>query len=354
MVAPTLQCKEANSLQQQAFDYYVKQEQHGNGNSFSTAEWASSDNKLVYSAFVPAFYHQPTVWGRGPPSNFNATLGPSYDRLEKENSLGLQLWLLLYDQSLVCSAVNASYDLSLEFFNNTQNITGRRIEVLGQIGDTDYSTWINYVGVLHALFEMLTGNVTVSSNGMFVVKSSSIVSSGLVACGELSKSGLFPSEEWMCRNRSIARGIEDLANNVTIGVLSIHAITTSETVLVTTPTAIIRYNYHSRNLILSYRLAISLSALSVLAGGRAFRSNGVTHRFSFSAIMTTTCSPDFNSLCEGESLGALPLSQDLKQTKLRFGLLENLQDEVDPDKACRAGFGLEHRVNYLATGAKCI
>lgn len=354
MVGPTLQCKEANSLQQQAFDYYAKQAQHGNVTAFSTAQRGSSDNKLVYSAFVPAFFYQPTVWGGGPPSNFNATLGPSYNTLEEENALGLQLWILLYEQSLVCNAVNASYDLSLEFVNNTQKITERKIEVLGQIGDADYNTWINYVGVLHALFETLTGNVTVSSDGSFAVKSSSIVSSGLVACGELSGSGLFPSEEWMCRNRSIARSIEDLANNVTIGVLSIPAMTTSETVPVSTPTSIIRYTYHSLNLILSYGLAISLSALSVLAGGRSFRSNGVTHRFSFSAIMTTTCSPDFTSLCEGESLGALPLSQDLKQTKLRFGLLGNAQDDVDPDKTCRAGFGLEHRVKCLATGAKCI
>jgi hypothetical protein len=353
---PTLQCEVANSLQQKAFDYYVKQAQYDKAMSFTTLSTIGSDTNgsLIYSGFVPAFYNQPVIWGWGPPSNFNATLGPSYGNLEKGNSRVLQLWVQLYNQSLVCTAVNASFDLTLQFYNSTQKIIERKVEVVGQIEDADYNVWINYLGVLHALFDTLTGNVTTIDDRSYRLISSSIVSSGLVACDDITSSVMFNSEPWMCRNRSIARGIEDFANNVTIGILSIPAMTKTAIILVTTPTPVIRYAYHRLNLILSYGLALTLSALGVLAGGRSFKSNGVTHRFSFSAIMTTTRSPDLASLCEGQSLGSLPLSRDLKQTKLSFGLLGNAQDEMNPDFMRRAGFGLEHKVGNLATGAKCI
>ena len=355
-VGPTLQCKTANSLQQKAFDYYVTQAQYDSATSFTTLSTIGSitNGSLVYSGFVPAFYGQSVMWGQGPSNNFNATLGPSYGNLKKGDSRVLQLWVQLYNQSLVCTAVNASFDLTLQFDNSTQEIIERKVEVVGQVEDADYNVWINYVSVLHAMFDTLTGNVTSTDDRSYHMISSSIVSSGLVACDDITSSAMFHFEPWMCRNRSIARGIEDFANNVTIGILSIPAMTKTAMTLVTTPTPVIRYAYHRLNLILSYGLALTLSALGVLAGGRSFKSNGVTHHFSFSAIMTTTRSPDLASLCEGQSLGSLPLSQDLGQTKLSFGLLGNAQDEMNPDFMHRAGFGLEHKVGKLATGAKCI
>src|SRR5437762_894249 len=110
-------------------------------------------------------------------------------------------------------------------------------------------------------WDKLAGNVTVSSGfTIFGTMSSSVLSTGLIACDEITQSRQvyntvapgrsgpslpLSSEPWICRNRSIARGIEDLANNITIDLLSIPEMTKTETVLVTTPTPVIRYACHN-------------------------------------------------------------------------------------------------------------
>jgi hypothetical protein len=81
------------------------------------------------------------------------------------------------------------------------------------------------------------------------------------------------------------------------------------------------YAYHSRNLWLSYGLAMWFAFIANLLGAYAFWKNGVSHSKSFSAILTATRDKSLTSLFDNEIIGRLPLSQKVRHAKLRFGEL---------------------------------
>jgi hypothetical protein len=92
------------------------------------------------------------------------------------------------------------------------------------------------------------------------------------------------------------------------------------------PTTI--YHYSPKYLLISYGIGLLFSLISAVFGLYAFYTNGVVHSTSLSAIIATTRNPDLDVLAEGHSLGALPLSEKMRNVKLRFGAMKGEMERV--------------------------
>lgn len=80
----------------------------------------------------------------------------------------------------------------------------------------------------------------------------------------------------------------------------------------------------------------------------SFVENGVVHSMAFSAILATTRNAGLDELVVGQSLGAIPLDENVGRARLRFGeLSEKMTGSVR-----RVGFGFEEEVAGLERGAK--
>ena len=157
-----------------------------------------------------------------------------------------QLWVQLANESIICRSVNARFHISVDSFSGSQVVTQHEIEILDNY---DYWESSPYTAAFFALALVLNGNSTIQSlrggeSSLSQIKNG-VMSTGLIGCNELAHnywenctinypvygnycgldSVLLPSEPWMCRNRSITSGIEDLANNFTISLLSASTLT---------------------------------------------------------------------------------------------------------------------------------
>jgi hypothetical protein len=98
--------------------------------------------------------------------------------------------------------------------------------------DVDYQVH-SYMSVYLSLQNMLSGNITMwipwtSTQAPFLTDESFVLRTGLDAC-DLVKNNtwsqnytntLFEKPDYMCRNRSLARAIEDLAANATLSMMT--------------------------------------------------------------------------------------------------------------------------------------
>lgn len=123
------------------------------------------------------------------------------------------------------------------------------------------------------------------------------------------------------------------------------------------------YEYDSRNLIISYSIAIVVTALAVCLGFYAFNYNGVAHSNSFTAVLATTGNPDFQNISRGHSLGALPMDKDILDMRVKFGVLRNvaeggfgfaadLNDKEQVHRTGHIGFGPVETVGKMIKGGK--
>lgn len=90
-----------------------------------------------------------------------------------------------------------------------------------------------------------------------------------------------------------------------------------------------KYVYHSKNLLLSYGLAIGLALLANLLGAYAYLSNGVSHNRRFSAILAATRHESLTKLFHNQIVGSLPLSDKVKNTFLKFGPIGGRRKSLD-------------------------
>lgn len=109
----------------------------------------------------------------------------------------------------------------------------------------------------------------------------------------------FPSEPWMCRSRSLARGIEGLAHNLTISILSSTNFTMNIATQVTSYTTQNVYKYDKTNLFISYGAVLVVTLIVALIGIVSLMTNGVYHDGSFSMIMATTRDSDLDAMSQG-------------------------------------------------------
>ena len=109
------------------------------------------------------------------------------------------------------------------------------------------------------------------------------------------------------------------------------------------------YQYDNRNLIISYATALVLTFLGVGIGAFSFLDNGVAHSTAFSAVLVTTRNLTLDEMTVGQSLGAVPLDDDIARVRLRFGEIAGKGEGVR-----RVGFGLEGSVGEIYKGGKYV
>lgn len=257
-------------------------------------------------------------------------------------------------------------------------------------GDVLRHDWHPYVSHYYALAALLSGNLTISDRTGGIGDESSdpprhyllqdvntrtnVLTTGLMACDDITRSPFrnlrsdvvlpndqvgtfdrtFPTETWMCRNKTLALAIEDLANNITISYLGSPDLTNSNTTFrnITTSDTVNVYEYHPFFLVLSYGIGLFFAAIAALIGIFSVYANGVSHSSSFSAIIATTRNSDLDSLTQGLSLGAEPLQTHIMEAKLRFSSLLGRETSytTEQDSVPRLGFGLEEKVGRLRKG----
>ncbi|PQE04770.1 formylmethionine deformylase protein [Rutstroemia sp. NJR-2017a BBW] len=156
-------------------------------------------------------------------------------------------------------------------------------------------------------------------------------SMGSVQTGPLTAitNHLFQKPAWMCRNRTLARAIEDLANNITISMLSSTKLATPNATIISIDYHEIRniYQYDSRNLFISYGSATLVTVIALGIAFYSFHYNGVVHSDSFTAMLATTGNPELHNISKGHSLGALPVDKSIANVKVRFGVLRNESED---------------------------
>ncbi|KAI9647616.1 hypothetical protein NHQ30_004001 [Ciborinia camelliae] len=333
-----------------------------------------------------------------------------------------QLWIQTSTSELVCTAVNASFNIAVSYVDGVQYVTQTDIEIVGKynisyasVGDivsgatvTDSNgtitasakgglsqvIWNEYISHMYALGGILGGNITLNdkyltnsdgANQFYQYGASNILGAGLMACDEIANTpfknenswvignastaftNTFTSttQPWLCRNRTLARGIEDLANNITISYLSSPDLT-SDSVLqnIVTSNTNNYYVYRPLWLLLSYGLAILFSTIAVVVGVYAMHSNGVVHSNYFSAIVATTRNPELDECLGRSSLGADPLQRYSESRRLRFGPMLNQTITGDSsnggaeregqwqadEKIAHVAFGLEQNIGQLRKG----
>jgi hypothetical protein len=81
------------------------------------------------------------------------------------------------------------------------------------------------------------------------------------------------------------------------------------------------YVYHREGLWVGYAIAVSVTFMSIVVGVWAIRQNGVASDTQFSRIMVTTRNPTIDRLSVGACLGSDPFPKELRETKMRFGVL---------------------------------
>jgi len=98
--------------------------------------------------------------------------------------------------------------------------------------DVDYQIH-SYMALYLSLQNMLSGNITMwipwtSAQAPFLTDQSFVLRTGLDACDSIKNNTwsqnytntLFEKPDYMCRNRSLARAIEDLSTNATLSMMT--------------------------------------------------------------------------------------------------------------------------------------
>ena len=346
-------------------------------------------------------------------SSFNPTADRGYNRatyiLNKFNNWEVsnitgkvpnikasQLWLQTAEQAIICSVVNASFDVNFNYTNGIGRVTHQNIQIQPytsnavplqtttsalsldfglRYGNTlqsvngssaDLEELFHFVQAAEATFlsltNLLNGNVTlISSNSScrhdcplaFQQATSRILQTGLIACDELANNywyrhfghgDSFSSTSYMCRNRTLDRAIEDLANNITISTLSSANFTRISTGRINITDTQNVYVYNRTNLIISYGVVVIISFAAVCIGIASLIENGVYHYTNFSAFMATTRNRDLDIIARGYCLGDV---KEIEKQRLMFGMLGGGVEER------HAAFGLPGSVSRLEKGADC-
>ncbi|KAI5465088.1 hypothetical protein BGZ63DRAFT_350547, partial [Mariannaea sp. PMI_226] len=296
----------------------------------------------IYTAAAPYFMNNLImIWAAGV-SN------------ERNNSLS--------GSRIVCQLYNTSYKVSVRFNEGVQSITPLHIQYLNpHAWDSDYGSLgaghdIETAYVTQLIFsQLLVGNISVGvtvGNLDTNPNPMGLLQSGLIDCPEIWNSTSLQQLAALrytglhnCRNRTLARAIEDLSRNFTYSMMVFYSgrgFATTLPVTVRSPRNL--YSYDTVNLLMAYGASLFIVLIWVLVGSVTVWNNGITSSTSFSTILLTTRNPDLDKLAEGYSLGSDPLPKEICKTRLKFGCLD------DAAETKRAGFGLSRTVTPIQKG----
>lgn len=90
------------------------------------------------------------------------------------------------------------------------------------------------------------------------------------------------------------------------------------------------YIYLPSSLWIGYAIAVAITLASILVGSWAIYQNGVASDTLFSRILVTTRNPTLDHLSVGACLGGDPFPKELRETKLRFGVLNEDEPREGP------------------------
>jgi hypothetical protein len=165
----------------------------------------------------------------------------------------LQLWILTSQASMICTLGNGSRTAHFDFEEGKQTISYEPVQDFNPVFILSPQTlalqrenWTaldtsspnhqthSYMSVYLSLVNMLSGNVTMwmpwaTNVAPFLTDKSYILQTGLDACDDITGNiwsqnyttgPLFHKPSYMCRNRTLARAIEDLSANITISMMT--------------------------------------------------------------------------------------------------------------------------------------
>ncbi|KAG0646652.1 hypothetical protein D0Z07_7475 [Hyphodiscus hymeniophilus] len=297
----------------------------------------------------------------------NGSETSNFVRLQQPDQASNQLWMAysryVLDQSgarhiedhySVCQLYNASYSVGLTFSEGNQTIEDMGTQILNPVDYPQLSApYSNELMVQHAysaVFWALT-DLLVGSMGIFTEDTSetsnvptnfSEITTQIEYTSVLGSSDLdafFDANHYLTStnttlsdqrlqdialagNRTLDVLISALCYNTTLSFMNSDLLSPSILTNVTSQQAINSYAYHSKNLLVSYGVAIFFALIGNVLGACAYRSNGVSHNKSFSAILTSTRDMGLTDLFHEQRLGRMPLPEEIQKTKLRFGRMK--------------------------------
>lgn len=285
---------------------------------------------------------------------------------------------------LVCQLWNTSYTANLTFTNGIRTLTPISTKPLTPANwDSGDGTSVLLPGynntganggyyVIHQLFSgLIKHNIIIGSTGSVfddspssVLASSplSVTQTGLWSCPEIWNrtdwqylvSILSPNNSTaLCRNKTLARALEDLSHNFTYSLLSLNAANTTVPVIVSSPQNF--YSYNTRNLLLAYAIALGVSVGCVIVGFLALHENGVSQGTAFSSVLVTTRNSELDQLAVGHCLGRDPIGKEIGEVRLRFGEIvegAGAGSGAGEREYRHAAFGMKWSVTGLSKGEK--
>ncbi|KAI1474518.1 hypothetical protein F4774DRAFT_327212 [Daldinia eschscholtzii] len=293
---------------------------------------------------------------------------------------------------IVCQLYNTSYSVTMQFDNGVQyihensikhldsqewNFERGRLSVVLDNGAcapdpaANNATICPTYHMFHYIFtRFLTGQFRINVGGELVFQpddlggsiaeaaEAPLFQSGLRGCPEIWNQTGYQSASGgplafqtfnRCTGGTLASAIESLSRNFTYSLLTYsnwQNFTTEVPITVSMPKNF--FSYNSRILLATYSTAIVVTLLCICVGFYALLSNGYTSSTAFSSILLTTRNPDLDRLSKDNNLGAMPLPHQIRDTKLRFGILRIEGSEP------QAGFGLDGTVAPLENMASVI
>jgi hypothetical protein len=269
------------------------------------------------------------------------------------------------ETSLVCRLWNTSYVLDVSFNNSIQALIPISTNL---VAPCDWGSRVGYNAfteeypnipeslggyyITHLLFSsLIEGSLQLGASLTLTGDATNyLMQPSLFECPELLSSSKYTLASKVanptCRNKTLARALEDLSRNFTynLNLLSLNAASTNVPVSVNSPQNF--YSYNWKNLFAAYLTALVVTLVCITIGLFALWGNGVPQNTSFSNLLRTTRNPDLDKSTTGYCLGSDHLPDKLKKVRLRFGEIETLR----PFK--HASFGFEESVIDLVKGEK--
>ncbi|KAL7953123.1 hypothetical protein V8C34DRAFT_297785 [Trichoderma compactum] len=289
--------------------------------------------------------------------------GPYRVPLQNVSSLNVgeynhgRLWV--WAQNITYDCVLTDTEYSTRFYYSTSE-QAQRIDPEYSFKWTEEDVHDSYFYLADALSTLLGGAVRVVGTGIMAYKTRVIDTAIFGALKAEStnnaSSGLLPKllaqdSRALARNKTVGELIEELSRNITLSVFSLDQMLIQNDTMVKISSDVNVYSYNRRVLIITYAVVFLGTLIALLIGGVAYFKNGVSHQVSFSAFMSTTRNYRLDKLTAGSSMGAMPLRDSIRSTKLRFGVLRNADEEADREEAMRrVGFGLSDQIVPLQKG----
>ncbi|KFY90143.1 hypothetical protein V500_05281 [Pseudogymnoascus sp. VKM F-4518 (FW-2643)] len=262
-------------------------------------------------------------------------------------------------KNVSCELYDASYDVAFNFSSGVQSTFVRNLTYLQPniFSHANYNLSDGQNKAAQAMMEVTRSLLTgfIEGSGSIFIEDTNILATSLAGCPELKNSeklnfapGFFfggQIDPWMCRNGSLELAMEDLFTNSTLSLFSAPQLapaTENFKAEVTTLTIEQHYSYDFQTLWITYAVFLAASLVVTLLGLWGLHVNGVASDTAFSTILLTTRNPDLDAIAKGYNTGAVGLTGEVEDVKLRFGVVEGEGRHV--------AFGREESVRLLKRG----